>query len=171
LIKVLPGQSLDSKTPVAPMTVPAGSKTTAVGLLPPSSPSDPVMSPKNGLVHHPVSQSWHLSHVPSSRPALAERENSEPVSVFLDSRPPHVLPGGALSEGLPSRTSPADIPAGSACIRRSETPRQPRNRERLNTSMPPSTRHCRQGPLYPMMASTALSMSGRTTPDSRKFRR
>lgn len=170
LIKGLPGPSVDSMTPVTSMTVPAGSKTAAIGSVPPSSPCDPVMSPKDGLVHHPVTQSWHLSHVPSSRAALAERENSEPVSVFLDSRPPHVVPSGALSGGLPSKTSSGDSLAGSGYLRRSATPRHARNpRERLNASMPPTTRYCRPGPLYPMMASTAISTSGRTTPDGRKL--
>merc|ERR1712137_375189 len=139
-MKVAPGRS---------NTVVARSMASPVGSLA-ASPCASIGGRKGGLmegekgpVRHPVGKSLHLSHVPWARAAIAEREDSVPVPVFLDSQLTQVSPNETLSEGLSTvnlRSSPSNT-GNSNLKRRCVSPHA--------LISPAPSRNCGPGALMP----------------------
>merc|ERR1712137_1361019 len=139
-MKVAPGRS---------NTVVARSMASPVGSLA-ASPCASIGGRKGGLmegekgpVRHPVGKSLHLSHVPWDRAAIAEREDSVPVPVFLDSQLTQVSPNETLSEGLSTvnlRSSPSNT-GNSNLKRRCVSPHA--------LISPAPSRNCGPGALMP----------------------
>merc|ERR1712137_1027820 len=88
-MKMTHESSNDAVAPTSSVILSAHSKTPPVGPLSVSPATGLrvrqdglVEGQKDGLVRHPVGRSLHLSHVPLNQPAIAEREDSVPASVF-----------------------------------------------------------------------------------------
>lgn len=167
-IKVTPGRSNDSVTAGSSTAIPAGSLTAPVGSGSVGS-CDSTKGWKDGLVHHAVDgpRSRHLSHVPPNRTVLGERENSVPVSVFLDNQQPQLLHTETVSEGLLPTVNLGSF-QGNSNPRRSASPARTQVCEHRNVSMPPSSRSYGSTAVLsgtrPSRGSGTVSISGSSTP-------